>query len=1186
MKNNPGSKSGAISLRLLAAFLFCAAAALLAMSGFADIPAAGTLTNKSGPLTYTAGPFFVSNKTPIIEVDVGPRCNGTTLPCDDHALTVTLPSGYMSRHPNAAVRVTMSWIDAGTGQSDYDMWVYPNPDTACNPTDCSSTNGTQTPIHQSTTSANPEVVIINPLHDGTQTYTLKIVPSTASGETVTVTMELLPGSGTAGVPFGGHDKSAPGVPRYQIFEAPAGSSAEAGSGEFNIGFNPHSNRIMVMNSSPIWRLTPPELLSPAQPECCEALWEDKTPLSEGFIGLDPILWTDQKTGRTFASNSTVGANAVYAYSDDDGDNWVEAGFSPPNGGADHETIGSGPYPALLSAVSNPVNQGQAVYYCSQDVVGPASCQRSDDLGASYGPGVLVYEGNGITNCHGLHGHIHVAPDGAAWLPVNQCVGVQGGVFTTDAGMTWHEFAVPNAISQPQGADPSIAIDSDSTIYYSYVNNQPVAKGSPPEGHAHVQVGHLDAVSNTVTWSNDVDLGTSHGIVNAAEIEAVGGSSGRAAVGFLGTNVPGDYQSSEFPGKWYAFIATTYDGGKTWKTINATPNDPVQSMSGIWQQGGGNEDRNLLDFNEITVDAKGRVLYGFSDGCVTTGCIAGIAPNNFVASMRVARQSGGKTLFASNDPTTDTTAAMLPKPPCLSGLRYPDVAQLTWKAPDNGGSSIVSYKIFRGTKPGNETLIGQTGNAKTTYNDTTVDPAVAHYFYVVKAINGVGTGPKSDEIDLTVTPRPVVQSPCNVPGVTILTDGAGDSLSPEAGTDLLSASLAQPYAPDGNIKFIFTIVTDPDPNFTTAKTPGAAWYLAIKVPDSTQTFGFRYTGVRMDATTNGPTFSSYVPSTNLSGGTDGRFVDSSKPADPSSNYDPNTGTITIVVSASDLQLNPGDKIAGFVAGSTQTTDVGGAGTGATEVWDGMPDSLAFVGSYTVNSDQSCRPNTAPTAVLTASPTSGAGQTNVTLDASQSYDSDTAAPADTISSYTFNFGDGSPLVTQSTPTISHTYSYSQLCGNVPCNYPAQVTVTDSRGAQSVNTAQMYVSISAPAATPTPTPVPTATPTPTPAKAPTINLAVAPSTIKQGGSASFTVYTAKAVSQNLTVPYSMSGTAILGSSYTLSGTAGQVTIKAGKSQAVVNLTAATGATQNQTAILTLQPGSGYQLATPNKATVTITP
>src|SRR6266478_4001229 len=763
MKTNPGSESGAFNPRAFVAFLLCAAAGLLGMLSFAATPPSGTLTDTSGPVAYTAGPFFVANPTPVIEVDSGPECFGSEQPCDDYALTVTLPSGYAAAHPNAAIKVTMSWTDNGSGASDYDIYIYKNPRSDCSPTDCTSTDGSQAADYQSASSSNPEIATISPLADGTQKYTLVVVPYTPTGESVHVTIELLPGSGSGGgTGFGGPDPTTPGVPRYQNFYAPSGSSAETSSGEFNIGFNPHTGRIMTMNIGPIWRLTPPELLSPAKPECCEALWEDKTNLST-ITGLDPILFTDQKTGRTFASNSTVGANAVYGYTDNDGDSWVPFGIAAPNGGADHETIGSGPYPALLSALSTPVNQGEAVYYCSQDIVGPAACYRSDTLGASYGPSVLAYNGQGPGvpggTCGGLHGHIHVAPDGTAWLPVNQCSGLQGGVFSTDGGTTWNTFTVPNAISQTQGADPSIAIDSDSTIYYSYVNNEPVAAGNPPEGHARVVVGHR--VGNTVNWTNYFDIGASHGIKNAAEIEAEGGSSGRAAVGFPGTDVAGDYQAISFPGKWYAFIATTYDGGVTWTTVNATPNDPVQSMTGIWQQGGSHQDRNLLDFNEITIDDKGRVLYGYSDGCVTPGCIAGTAANDFVAFMRVARQSGGKSLFAS----FDTAEPAVPKPPCLSGTRDPAASHLTWKVPDNGGSDIVNYQIFRGTSSGSEVLLGQTGNAKTTFDDTTANPSVKHYYYTVKAINAIGTSGKSNEVKLTVV---VPQNGCALQGLTELT----------------------------------------------------------------------------------------------------------------------------------------------------------------------------------------------------------------------------------------------------------------------------------------------------------------------------------------------------------------------------------------------------------------------------------
>ncbi len=543
--------------------------------------------------------------------------------------------------------------------------------------------------------------------------------------------------------FGGPDPTVPGNPRYQIFYAPAGSSAESGSGEFNIGFNPFSHHIFTMNHGPIWRLTPPELLTPILPECCEAFWEDKSAATLN-TGLDPILWTDQKTGRTFGSNSTAGANVVYGYTDtaapfSDGDQWVQVAISPPNGGADHETIGSGPYPASLSNLATPVNQGEYVLYCSQDLVG-SQCQRSDTLGASYGPGV-VSTGPGTMNsqgCGGLHGHVHIAPDGTAWLPDKSCGSSQGGAFSLDAGMTpWTEFTVPGSAPFSQGTDPSIAFDANSTVYYCYANG---------DGHAHVAVGKRNGSS--ISWLRDADVGASEGVVNTVFPQAVGGSARRAACGFLGTNTAGSFQGTTFRGDWYLFIATTYDEGQTWVTVNATPNDPVQRQAGICTQGTGcgssTSPRNLLDFNEITMDDKGRELFGFDDGCVTPACIAGTKGNDGTAFMRVARQSGGKTLLAQFDPAEP----LVSKAACLSGVRDCSAVHLSWKAPDNGGADISGYVIMRGTSPGSEAvLVANTGNTNTTYDDP-VDPSTRHYFYVVKAINSQGIGPISNEIDMS------------------------------------------------------------------------------------------------------------------------------------------------------------------------------------------------------------------------------------------------------------------------------------------------------------------------------------------------------------------------------------------------------------------------------------------------------
>src|SRR5213078_2021449 len=316
--------------------------AMTAWTSLAATPSSGTLSEGTPVLNYDAGLFNTANQSPLGlgQLDQGPRCNGTTFPCDSYALTISLPAGYAAQHPNASAKATMYWADTGSGQSDYDLYIYRG--------NVTTLNGSQAADYQSAGGANPEVATISPLEDGDNLYTLKIVPYITTHETVHVRLELLSGSGgTSGFPgFGGPDPTAPGVPRYQNFYAPAGSSAESSNGEFNIGFNPGTGRIMVMNSGPIWRLTSPEHLLQAKPECCDALWEDRSADTTN-IGVDPILWADQvttepKSARMFASNSTAGTNGVYAFSDNDGDTWNPLSASPPNGSSDHETIGSGP----------------------------------------------------------------------------------------------------------------------------------------------------------------------------------------------------------------------------------------------------------------------------------------------------------------------------------------------------------------------------------------------------------------------------------------------------------------------------------------------------------------------------------------------------------------------------------------------------------------------------------------------------------------------------------------------------------------------------------------------------------------------------------------------------------------------------------------------------------------------------
>ena len=107
--------------------------------------------------------------------------------------------------------------------------------------------------------------------------------------------------------------------------------------------------------------------------------------------------------------------------------------------------------------------------------------------------------------------------------------------------------------------------------------------------------------------------------------------------------------------WYMYVATTYDRGATWTAVNATPGDPVQRGC-IWNGGGSNDCRNLLDFNDITVDKIGRVMVGYADGCVgpkiepKSNCIASnlVSANGYDDHGAIVRQMSGKGLFKKYD----------------------------------------------------------------------------------------------------------------------------------------------------------------------------------------------------------------------------------------------------------------------------------------------------------------------------------------------------------------------------------------------------------------------------------------------------------------------------------------------------------------------------------------------------------
>src|SRR5207248_8805773 len=209
-------------------------------------------------------------------------------------------------------------------------------------------------------------------------------------------------------------------------------------------------------------------------------------------------------------------------------------------------------------------------------------------------------------------------DGTVYLPNYSCTlptGNQGVAVSTDNGITWTERNVPGSGSPKPGlVDPSVAVSlndvgkasgqTGNRIYFGYVDSDGTPKISVSSDRG-------------LTWSAPQNVGALFGLVNTTFPVVVAGDDNRAAFGFLGTTTAGDSSLNfSFNGVWHAYIATTYDGGNTWATIDTTPNDPVQI--GAICNGGTvacTDKRNLLDFNGFDVDAQGRGVFGLSDGCV-------------------------------------------------------------------------------------------------------------------------------------------------------------------------------------------------------------------------------------------------------------------------------------------------------------------------------------------------------------------------------------------------------------------------------------------------------------------------------------------------------------------------------------------------------------------------------------------
>jgi hypothetical protein len=333
--------------------------------------------------------------------------------------------------------------------------------------------------------------------------------------------------------------------------------------------------------------------------------------------------------------------------------------------------------------------------------------------------------------------------------------------------------------------------------------------------------------------------------------------------------------------------------------------------------------------------------GYADGCVGN-CVKG-RPNSFTAVSTIARQVNGRRMFAAFDaldvPAAPSVTATFNACPGSSAI------VLTWSAPDDRGSPITSYNLYRRTGAnGSFALLASVAGNVNSHTDSTIDPAQT-YFYQVTAVNARGEGLACGAAGATCPGGGQPEHPCVFPGVTVLTDGTNDFTLPVGmptvfgpALDIQKLSIAEPFnVGAGKMTFVLKMVGLQN------VPPETTWPILFKAPNGTDFV------VRMHTNATGQILFTVATGANAVN----PVLNPGTPADPASGFAAD-GTIRIVVSRSAIG-NPAaaQNLTDFLV---RVRSPEGGATAPTP--DNMPDSLARAGTYAVKGSENCQPPNRP------------------------------------------------------------------------------------------------------------------------------------------------------------------------------------------------------------------------------------
>ena len=596
----------------------------VAVTSIGLLPALASTPADSGTLVPASSPGVVTSDWSGTIAGANPNSDCSKSASDSlndhHTFTLSVPSGfYSSYHLKMAVSETASAADS--------ILTVERGATPLGSSDNSSVGGSES------------YTVTDPPSGTYDAITCSFAGSSPYTASVTLTTSAL----TTSTTVGGTSKTAKAFSygNYPLAAIPGSEN----SGEPSIGVDWTTGNVYFQaNLNTIKAQFPSYGANPALTDVSCAATTATT--------LDPIMYTDPQTGRVGVSQLLANPallNSITNFFDSTpnptGPQTTTCKPSQGGGeaaGPDHQTLGGGVYPKALPLGAGPTTAySHAFYYCSQTLVAGALCSRSDNGGTTFTNGTPPY----TTECGGLHGHVRVGPDGTVYLPNKSCGSTQGLAVSTDAGQTWTLKPVTGT-TVSDGSDPSVAADRAGSVYFASVNS---------DGKPQVSVSG----DKGSTWKAPINIGDNLHILKSVYPEVIAGDAGRATVAFVGSTTPGDRNVDGYGksadgttytgGTFDLYVSTTADGGATWRTQDVTPTDPVQRGQICTNGTTCSAGRNLLDFNDISVDKSGHAVIAYADGC-TAACVSStkVSDNKQTSAGVIGRQVSGPLLFAATN----------------------------------------------------------------------------------------------------------------------------------------------------------------------------------------------------------------------------------------------------------------------------------------------------------------------------------------------------------------------------------------------------------------------------------------------------------------------------------------------------------------------------------------------------------